>query len=236
MKRAVISGGARIEYDLYRTGRSNVMLRVLPMGETRVYAPTAAHLRDIDRFVGDHAAEILRMQRELDANIAKYHQNHPIGDGVCLCIEGRPLPIRIQTAARCQCRVTDSEIVLYLTDPADDAAARAAIRSALSRRALARIREQLDFYAPRIGVYYGRIAIRDQRSRWGSCSAKGNLNFNWKLIMAPPEALCYVVIHELCHLIEFNHSPRFWARVQAQMPDYEAWKKWLKNHGGELGI
>ena len=94
----------------------------------------------------------------------------------------------------------------------------------------------MNVYAPRIGVSYGRVAIRDQRSRWGSCSAKGNLNFNWKLIMAPPEALTYVVIHELCHLIEFNHSPRFWALVQAQMPEYEIWKKWLKQHGGELTI
>ena len=134
------------------------------------------------------------------------------------------------------CRVTDSEIHLYLPDAGDASAARAAIQSALSRRALARIREQLNTYAPRIGVSYGRVAIRDQRSRWGSCSAKGNLNFNWKLIMAPPEALIYVVIHELCHRIEFNHSPRFWALVQAQMPEYEAWKKWLKQHGSELTI
>ena len=213
MKRNVTAGGIRIEYDLYRTGRSNVMLRVLPNKITRVYAPAAAHLRDIDRFVGEHAQDILHMQKELDANIAEYH-----------------------ISARCMCRVTDSEIALYLPDSGDAPAARAAIQSALSRRALARIREQLNTYAPRIGVSYGRVAIRDQRSRWGSCSAKGNLNFNWKLIMAPPEALTYVVIHELCHRIEFNHSPRFWALVQAQMPEYEAWKKWLKQHGSELTI
>ena len=82
----------------------------------------------------------------------------------------------------------------------------------------------------------GRIAIRDQKSRWGSCSRKGNLNFNWKLIMAPPPALDYVVIHELCHLHEFNHSPRFWQLVAAQMPEYESWKKWLKQHGPELTL
>ena len=231
MKRNVTAGGIRIEYDLYRTGRSNVMLRVLPNKITRVYAPAAAHLRDIDRFVGEHVQDILHMQKELDATIAEYHKSHPIGDGVRLSVEGKPTPIRIHSSARCMCRVTDSEIALYLPDSGDAPAARAAIQSALSRRALARIREQLNTYAPRIGVSYGRVAIRDQRSRWGSCSAKGNLNFNWKLIMAPPEALTYVVIHELCHRIEFNHSPRFWALVQAQMPEYEAWKKWLKQHG-----
>ena len=113
---------------------------------------------------------------------------------------------------------------------------RAALKQALSRRALTRIRERLGEYASRLGVEFGRVAIRDQKSRWGSCSAKHNLNFNWKLIMAPPEALDYVVIHELCHLIEFNHSPRFWRLVEEQMPEYEAWKKWLKAHGAELGV
>ena len=80
------------------------------------------------------------------------------------------------------------------------------------------------------------MTVRDQRSRWGSCSSKHNLNFNWKLILAPPQALDYVVVHELCHLHEFNHSLRFWRLVESQMPDYEAWKKWLKIHGSELGI
>ena len=90
--------------------------------------------------------------------------------------------------------------------------------------------------AGQLGVDYGRITVRCQTSRWGSCSAKGNLNFNWKLIMAPPQVLDYVVIHELCHLIEFNHSPRFWGLVCAQMPEYLDWKKWLDRHGSELGV
>lgn len=236
MKRSVSAGGVRIDYDLYRTGRTSVMLRVLPNGETRVYAPTAAHLRSVDRFVAEHARDILRMRETLDANIAEYHRNHPVGEGVRIPVEGRPVPIRVHEAARRMCRVNEDSVDLYLTDPGDEDAARAAIRSALSRLALVRIRQRLEYYAPGIGVTFGRVAIRDQRSRWGSCSAKHNLNFNWKLIMAPPEALDYVVIHELCHLIEFNHSPRFWALVQAQMPEYAAWKKWLKQHGAELAI
>ena len=97
-----------------------------------------------------------------------------------------------------------------------------------------RIRQRIEWYHPRIGGAFGRVTVRDQRSRWGSCSSKHNLNFNWKLILAPPEALTYVVIHELCHLKDFNHSPRFWAEVRARMPEYEAWKKWLHTHGKEL--
>ena len=108
------------------------------------------------------------------------------------------------------------------------------LRRFLIRRALERIREELERWAPTVGRPYGRVAIREQRTRWGSCSSRGNLNFNWKLILAPPEALTYVVMHELCHLKDFNHSPRFWAEVRARMPEYEAWKKWLHTHGKEL--
>ena len=85
-----------------------------------------------------------------------------------------------------------------------------------------------------MGIPYGRVTIREQRTRWGSCSNKRNLNFNWKLVMAPEAAMEYVVVHELCHLIHLNHSDRFWAEVRRRMPDYEVWKKWLKRNGQAL--
>ena len=74
-----------------------------------------------------------------------------------------------------------------------------------------RLAERLERYIPLVGRAPNRVAVRQQKTRWGSCSSQHNLNFNWMLIMAPPEALDYVVIHELCHLYEFNHSPAFWA-------------------------
>ena len=106
----------------------------------------------------------------------------------------------------------------------------------LAEAALEDIPKRVQHYAPMVGVTYGRITIRSQRSRWGSCSSKGNLNFNCLLMLCPEEVRDYVVIHELCHLIEFNHSRRFWSLVEKQMPEYEVWKKWLKTHGSELGV
>lgn len=91
-------------------------------------------------------------------------------------------------------------------------------------------------FAHILGVSYGNISIRDQKTRWGSCSSKGNLSFNWRLILAPPNVLDYVVVHELCHRIEMNHSPRFWALVESVMPDYKQYRKWLKENGTKLTL
>lgn len=105
---------------------------------------------------------------------------------------------------------------------------------ALADQALVVIPERVRFFAPKVGVTYGRITIRSQRSRWGSCSGKGNLNFNCLLSLVPAEVLDYVVVHELCHRKEMNHSDRFWAEVERVMPDYRVYRKWLKEHGGSL--
>lgn len=104
----------------------------------------------------------------------------------------------------------------------------------LANRALKVIPERVGFYARQMNVNYGRITIRNQKARWGSCSGKGNLNFNCLLMLAPDEVVDYVVVHELCHLIEMNHSKKFWMQVERVMPDYKKHKLWLKEHGNEL--
>ena len=104
-------------------------------------------------------------------------------------------------------------------------------RKALTKKARKMILEKVAYYAPIVGVTYGRIAIRKQRTVWGSCSAKGNLNFNYLLAMMPDEVVDYVVVHELCHRKEMNHSPRFWAEVEKVIPDHKALRKWLKEEG-----
>lgn len=102
---------------------------------------------------------------------------------------------------------------------------------ALADQALQVIPERVRYYAPLVGVRYGRITIRNQRTKWGSCTAQGNLNFNCLLMLTPPEVLDSVVVHELCHRKEMNHSDRFYAEVLRVFPDYKKWDKWLKDNG-----
>ena len=92
----------------------------------------------------------------------------------------------------------------------------------------------IDEEAPEIGVEPVRVQIRDQRSRWGSCSTRGTLSFNWRLVLAPFDVLDYVVVHELCHLREPNHSRRFWRLVEQRRPEWRAQRDWLHEHGPEL--
>ena len=88
--------------------------------------------------------------------------------------------------------------------------------------------------AAALGVSYTRLTLRDQRSRWGSCSSKGALSFNWRLVLAPHDVLDYVVVHEVCHLVEHHHGPAFWQLVERRRPAYLESKRWLDEHGWEL--
>jgi len=162
-----------------------------------------------------------------------------------LCLEirdGRPL-------VRAPLRVSDAEIRRFLEQKQSwleshlaKAKAREEMKQSvpslteaeqriLLRQARAVFPERAAYYADLLGVTFGRITLRMQRTRWGSCSAKGNLNFNCLLLLAPPEVLDSVVVHELCHLKHMDHSPAFYAEVLRVFPDYRRWDRWLKENG-----
>ncbi len=111
---------------------------------------------------------------------------------------------------------------LSITDREGRTAARGRIEALVAREAAA------------LGLSYGRVTIRDQRTRWGSCSSRGTLSFNWRLVLAPPAVLDYVIVHEVCHLRHPDHSARFWRLVAERRPDYRAQRAWLHRHGAEL--
>lgn len=153
-----------------------------------------------------------------------------------------------EVLVRCPRRMPEAEIRRFVAEKSawieghlaalravpQEPALTAAELHALAQKALEVIPARAAHFAPLAGVTYGQITIRSQRSRWGSCSGKGNLSFNCLLMLTPPEVLDYVVVHELCHRLEMNHSPRFWAEVERVLPDYRTRRTWLKDHGGAI--
>ena len=111
---------------------------------------------------------------------------------------------------------------------------RAVVEDEARRGARELVTMLVDEEAEALGVAYRRIEIRDQRTRWGSCSARGTLSFNWRLVLAPFDVLDYVVVHELCHLRVPDHSPRFWRLVASRRPGWREHRDWLTEHGAEL--
>ena len=108
------------------------------------------------------------------------------------------------------------------------------MRKAGVEKAMEIFPKRVAYYARLMGISYGRITIREQKTRWGSCSGRGNLNFNWKLTLMPPEILDYVVVHELAHRKEMNHSKDFWKIVEQVLPDYQKRRKRLKELAMEI--
>lgn len=104
----------------------------------------------------------------------------------------------------------------------------------LADEALNYIPGRVRYYADLTGIEYGRITIRNQKTRWGSCSSKGNLNFNCLLMLTNKDVIDYVVVHELCHRKQMNHSKKFWLEVEKILPDYKKHRKWLKENGNDI--
>ncbi|HEV2813343.1 MAG TPA: SprT family zinc-dependent metalloprotease [Solirubrobacteraceae bacterium] len=102
------------------------------------------------------------------------------------------------------------------------------------RMAAREIAPRLDHAVEQLGTSYAALTIRNQRTRWGSCSSTGAMSFNWRLLLAPEQVLDYVVWHEACHLLVLDHSPRFWSLVERHVPDYAEPRRWLRRHGQTL--
>jgi predicted metal-dependent hydrolase len=177
-------------------------------------------------------AEVMRFAEEradwVRGHLAEIRLPEAVGIGTWLPVEGRPREIvaeRVRAA-----RLEPGRLVI----PARAAAPGAAVDSVLKARARDRLAEASDRHAAALGRQVARITLRDTRSRWGSCTADGALMYSWRLILAPPSVLDYVAAHEAAHLVEMNHSARFWALVERLCPDWQAERAWLRREGAAL--
>ena len=156
----------------------------------------------------------------------------PAGEVVVRC-PGRMRTQDVQRFVESKADWIRAHLAKFENRPAPQPFTQAEIK-ALADKALQYIPGRVKHFAPMVGVSYGRITIRNQKTRWGSCSGPGNLNFNCLLMLCPEEVRDYVVVHELCHRKELNHSACFWNEVARVMPDYAQHRKWLKENGGSL--
>lgn len=149
---------------------------------------------------------------------------------------GAELELRVARESACELStVLETEGGLTIVRSENDGARPAdLLREWYRRKAGEVFARRAAHWSAAMGVGYSRIRIRDQRTLWGSCSREGSLSFNWRLVMAPPEVLDYLVIHELAHLLEMNHSRRFWRHVSSWCPDYRGRRRWLREHSREL--
>ena len=200
-----------------------IRVSVDPEHGVQVTLPRRARLRDAAAAVAELQPWIERRVAEVDAARA---QAAALGDAIPFL--GGTLELRAEPG---RTRVHRSGDVLRV--PPDDPVA---VERWLRRAARAELEPRAHRAAAALGVRVARVTIRDPRTRWGSCSSSGSLSFSWRLVLAPEDVLDYVVWHEVCHLREMNHSPRFWALVARHCPGYEEPRRWLRRNATALRV
>lgn len=233
--RSIILAGQTVPYTQRVSARARVVRLVIRAERgLEVVTPRGTSLSRVEQVLREKARWITTTLERLARETAAAPP--PLMSGMALPLAGEHVTLAISTGAPAgRFRIRRSGAVLHLTvADSEQETVRAALEAWYRRQARGVFAERLAVCNARYGFTYGRVTIKEQKSRWGSCSRKGNLNFNWRLLLAPPPVLDYVVIHELCHLKELNHSPRFWRLVAQTCPDYATHRAWLRRHGREL--
>ncbi len=188
-------------------------------GQAVLTLPPGLAEAEVRDFLARHREWLRRAQTRMPEPMA-------VRAGLALPVDGVPVALDVHAG---RTRLEGDRLLLQAGQPEGRRAA--AWLKARARRRLAPLAEAA---AARLGRQVTAIALKDTRSRWGSCSTLGRLNFSWRIAMAPPEVQAYLAAHEAAHLVEMNHSPRYWAVLAQLMPDFERPRAWLKREGRTL--
>lgn len=221
-----------------RSTRAKHLQAAVRHGQVEVIVPGWARPRHIRRFVLQARTWIVAKNRELDETTDTVLPRR-CESGAKVRLDGDRTSLRVDAGFWPSASVehTDELIVRVPLTAAMtvEESARRLLREWLEQRALAAAEHSIARFSPRLGATPSAVAIKDQKTLWGSCGRNGRIHLNWRLIGAPPPVFDYIVVHELCHLRERNHSPRFWKLVEELMPRYREPKSWLRRHGRLLG-
>lgn len=221
--------------EVIRTDRRKTADIRVEDGVVSVVVPTNLALTKVD--------ELLKQRRQwIKGKISLHREAQPVSEkqfvsGEAFSYLGRNYRLKVEKGVFQPVRLIHGRLVVMVPEGVDQSHM---IRNALvrwyKRQAEKKLKEKVDRYAPLVGVEPASVGIRSFKSRWGSCTAKGRIEFNWQIMMAPNRMVDYVVIHELCHLKQHDHSPEFWKEVERVMPDYQPCKEWLKRYGLSLRL
>jgi len=233
-------GDEIIPYEERRSVRyRRITLSVLG-DRVRISAPKNASTKQLEELLHTKQAWILKHWLE-----SQEMQHRPLRqyiDGEKFPYQGQVIELSIRRHAHTSIRVNLEGQVLVVHLPHDllDYGRLSNVQESVMAWYKVQARRvfmnKIDEQEKRMQVTHHDFRLKDQKTRWGSCSSKGNLNLNWRIIMAPEEVIDYLIIHELAHLTHPNHSERFWQRVAVFMPEYPLWRMWLKDHGHELSL
>lgn len=238
-------GDTRIPYTVRESKRAkNLIIKIGVDQGVEVVIPHGAKIDSVEHFL--RRREDWLLQNHLRYQQQRDHQNgRQFITGETLSFLDQQLTLDVEQKSRGKRTSVDfdeenGKLVIRLSSDIDADQFREEAYNAVEKwyreQAKAILIPWTEEIAAKHGFTLKKIAIRGQKTRWGSCSSNGNLNLNWRLLFAPSPAVEYVIIHELCHLRELNHSKRFWRLVGQYCPDYRRWRKWLKDHGSSLRL
>jgi predicted metal-dependent hydrolase len=212
----------------------NIIIKITYDAKVLVTIPHGVANSFAEKFIADKKDWIYE-------RLEKLSQERPViklENGAHLSCMGRTVELQIINTqiATIKVFIEPSKILVFINKNETKTALKAAISKALKKEFKTQITKIIQAININKNFKYNRIAIKDNRSNWGSCSTKGNLNFNWRLIFAPLDIIEYVAVHELCHLTEHNHSAAYWSLVESICPDYRQKRNWLKLNGHKLSL
>lgn len=224
--------GADVAYTVKRSFLArNVRLEIRSASGLTVVIPKRYDIGELPALLRKKSRWILRKLAEQN-KVPPPVEKKKLVSGDVIPYLGRHLTVVLQDGSGEPPKLDGNRLLLNLSS--GNGHLTLAVESWYLQQARNFIRKRTDELCPLLGVSYGRLNVRKARTRWGSCSYKGNLNFNWKLIMAPESIVDYVIIHELTHLKEMNHSKKFWNLVASHCPEWRDCRRWLKQHETEL--
>ena len=225
-----------IQYSLIRSRRRTACIIIGHDGRVTLRVPMRFKIESVEQFIESKRAWIGKHLAALqDRSAVRVKREYVNGEGFLYL--GRTYPLKL-VEDQAEPLVLEGGHFCLRSDlaPPGSASTEEVFRDFYRRQVITAIPERVAYYQGKMGVTPGRIKVTESRCRWASCSAKGNLRFHWKCMMAPATILDYLVVHELAHLIHLNHSAAFWDEVAKVLPDYRERDRWLKTQGAWLGL